>query len=196
MNGELDTAEEHCKAALKIAPNALDILDAQIAVKMAQGKSDEAIELAKLLTEKYPNNYFAKMTFGMTHREIAPDRAVSLMEEASLLNPSHFRALYWAGYTLKESEQYDRAINSLKKAAELNPRYWFIHYNLAECQMKMESFKDAAENLGVAIRIMSDWGELYGLRGVCFEELGQEEKAMRDFAKAEELGWSREDSDW
>ena len=88
-------------------------------------------------------------------------------------------------------EQIDEAIDQLKKMIAHRPDYPLFYMTLGDAYKEKEDFKKAKEAYDMAIAKMGEEnkekGVLYFLRGACYEQLSQMDKALADMEKAVSL---------
>jgi tetratricopeptide (TPR) repeat protein len=68
------------------------------------------------------------------------------------LNPNHADYYYWAGKLFNQRNKNDKAVDYLRKAAELNPRDGNIHYELGSILYKGKKVREAEAALNVVLK--------------------------------------------
>ncbi len=112
----------------------------------------------------------------------------------------HFRALIARGdrdgsahmglaLVLERQGQINGAINSLTKALEMHPKSPLLLTTLARLYFKNNNTRKALELLKLALQINHHFREAYYRLGRCYEEMGQNNLALKNFNKAMEMGY-------
>jgi tetratricopeptide (TPR) repeat protein len=70
-------------------------------------------------------------------------RALPDIEAASIQFPRNWFAHFLTGHCLKELGRYEEAIPILKKAEEIEPRFYYIQQDLGDCEFKLEDYRSA-----------------------------------------------------
>ncbi|MGZ4059780.1 MAG: tetratricopeptide repeat protein [Bacteroidia bacterium] len=97
------------------------------------------------------------------------------------------------GLDKASQNDWNGAINYYTLALQQNPKNAVAYYDRATARYNLKDFRGAFMDYSKAINIdpysSSDYvaGSYYG-RGLCFQYLGNKEKACLDFTKANELG--------
>lgn len=101
---------------------------------MAVGDTVEALEILKEAYEKYPDTVNIIANIADTYILMKQfDEGIAFMESAIARNPNIPEAYYWNGRLLinkEEVEFIDRAIESYKKASELDPTIYYVWYDM------------------------------------------------------------------
>lgn len=87
-----------------------------------------------------------------------------------------------------KARQFQRALDDITKAIELNPTDLTYRAEQAAINLRVGHFDEAVKILQGAIAIDSTYAEAYRLLGVCQIQLKQQAEACASFAKAKELG--------
>ncbi|WP_294618701.1 tetratricopeptide repeat protein [uncultured Bacteroides sp.] len=86
------------------------------------------------------------------------------------------------------ARQFQRALNDMEKAIELNPKDLTYRAELAVVNIRVGRNKEALEVLQDALAIDPSYSEAYRLMGIAQLQMKQKEEACQSFAKAKELG--------
>lgn len=87
-----------------------------------------------------------------------------------------------------KARQYQRALNDIVKAIELNPKELTYRAEQAVINLRVGRFEEALRGLDEALAIDPNYAEAYRLMGICQVQLKKEGEACVSFAKAKELG--------
>ena len=96
------------------------------------GKPEEAAKVMDMAKEKFPDN--ANIILNKVKSLLAegkPAEAKVELEKALAQDEKNYALQYAAGITYNEMELYDEAVNSYKKALELNPTDYNSKFNLS-----------------------------------------------------------------
>lgn len=96
------------------------------------GKPEEAAKVMDMAKEKFPDN--ANIILNKVKSLLAegkPAEAKLELEKALAQDEKNYALQYAAGITYNEMELYDEAVNSYKKALELNPTDYNSKFNLS-----------------------------------------------------------------
>lgn len=86
------------------------------------------------------------------------------------------------------ARQYQRALNDISKAIELNPKELTYRAEQALINLRVGRNEEALKILEDALAIDPKYAEAYRLMGICQIQLKKQEEACANFAKAKELG--------
>ena len=86
------------------------------------------------------------------------------------------------------SYDYTPAIHDMTRAAELNPRFPYTHYNLGNLYCLSNDLPEAIQQYTQAIELFPNIGEAYYNRGLVLIYLKDKEKGCIDLSTAGELG--------
>lgn len=89
--------------------------------------------------------------------------------------------------TLMAQEKYEEALDSLKKAIELNSNLWQAWGNLCKCYQEIGRYDEAIVCCSKAIDLSSHESKLYANRAFCYLKKNQYDNAVADYNKSLEL---------
>ncbi|HID57108.1 TPA: tetratricopeptide repeat protein [Candidatus Poribacteria bacterium] len=93
------------------------------------------------------------------------------------------RVAYNEGVKLQKEAKYRKAINSFRKALELDPNLTEAYLNLAFCLQRMRRFDEAIKTLQQALQIKSDFVEARYNLGTLYLKLGWYPEAIEELEK-------------
>lgn len=95
---------------------------------------------------------------------------------------------YYREQAALKAKQYQRALDDLAKAIELNPKDLTYRAELAVVNIRVGRNEDALNVLKAALEVDSKYAEAYRLMGIAQIQMKQKSEACASFAKAKELG--------
>lgn len=95
---------------------------------------------------------------------------------------------YYREQASLKARQFQRALDDITKAIELNPTDLTYRAELAVINLRVGRIEEAVKGLDEALKMDPKYGEAYRLLGICQIQLKKNEEACASFAKAKELG--------
>lgn len=95
---------------------------------------------------------------------------------------------YYREQAALKSRQYQRALDDMAKAIELNPKNLIYRAELAAVNLRVGRNEEAVKILQEALAIDPKYAEAYRLIGIAQIQMKQQTAACESFAKAKELG--------
>lgn len=95
---------------------------------------------------------------------------------------------YYREQAALKAKQFQRALDDLAKAIELNPKELTYYAELAVVNLRVGRNEDALKVLDNALAIDPKYAEAYRLRGIAQLQMKKQKEACESFAKAKELG--------
>lgn len=95
---------------------------------------------------------------------------------------------YYREQASLQAHQYQRALDDLAKAIELNPKELLYRAELAVVNIRVGRSEEAVKVLQEALQIDPSYSEAYRLMGLAYIYLKKKNEACEAFAKAKELG--------
>ena len=150
-----------------------------------KNNSDLAENLAKTLTQKYPDHPFAWKVLGAVCKQTGRvQEALFPTQKAADLSLTDPEAHNNLGVMLKELGRLEEAEVSYRKAITLKPDYAQAHNNLGNILRALGSLKAAMTSLRKAIALKPDYAEAYSNLGLTLKELGSLEEAETSYYEA------------
>ncbi len=156
------------------------------------GRIREAIEKYRKAAEISPQDYHPKFALGQLYYEQREyKKSIQELEEAVRLNPPRenlpkIYKLLGKAYFYRNRPQ--KAVESWKRIAEIEPENLFARMELAELFKEQELYQEAIEQLQAVIRLKPDdpYRVCISLReiGEIYERMGQREKAIEVYERA------------
>ena len=169
-----DDAEFLLESCLEFEANNLDTLIQYINILIKRQKYGQALDHAKKMHRKFPNDINAQITYAVTLQQTDNQQdALNLYKNILKNNPSNYQLHLSCGHLYKNFGEIDNSINSYKKSYEINNFCGDAYWSLAN--LKTYTFDD---------------NEIIKLEEMVLDEyLEQEEKIYMHFA----LGKAYED---
>ncbi|WP_455587205.1 tetratricopeptide repeat protein [Bacteroides sp.] len=95
---------------------------------------------------------------------------------------------YYREQAAIKARQYQRALDDIAKAIELNPQDLTYRAEQAVINLRVGRYEEALKALDEALAIDPKYAEAYRIMGICQMQLKKQEEACASFAKAKELG--------
>ena len=95
---------------------------------------------------------------------------------------------YYREQAAMKAKQFQRALDDMAKAIELNPKDLTYYAELAVVNMRVGRNEEALKVLQDVLAIDSKYAEAYRLKGIAQLQMKKQQEACESFAKAKELG--------
>lgn len=117
-----------------------------------------------------------------------PDQQILLLSKAIEAKPDYVKAYLYRAYIYgEEKKDYDLAIRDCDQVIKLDPKNAKAYSLLGAMYSLKENYYEALKNINKAILLNPNDIDAYHNRGVIYEEMGDQERARRDYEKAESL---------
>jgi tetratricopeptide (TPR) repeat protein len=143
-----------------------------------------------LLGKAYVKKIFYTLLFKIDPEDI--NAAVSFLNKAQQLNPPQellFNIYVKRADTYFHAENYEKSIEDISKAIEMNPQYDTGYQQRAETYNKLGKYQAAIEDYDIAIKLKSSHidHKIYVGRGDSYSALGDYTAAVKDYSAAIEI---------
>ena len=166
------------------------------AKEMSQGEPKEVLALldsciAHCTTPMTSDNAVYLLERARVHMDMEQYRPAMLDYDA------YFKAVkgdvndmfyYYREQASFHARQFQRALDDINKAIELNPTDVTYRAELAVINIRVGRYDEAVKVLNEVIAIQADYAEAYRLLGIANIQLKKNKDACANFAKAKELG--------
>lgn len=148
----------------------------------------EVERLARLMTEKHPENGFGWKALGAALKQMKKhEDALLPMQKATELLASDPEAFFNLGLVQRETGRYGDAKKSFGKAIALYPEYAEALSNLGYLMMESGNTEEAELDCRKAVSLKPDYAKGHNIYGTVLHKLGRLDEAEVSFAKAIEL---------
>ena len=133
---------------------------------------------------KERKNLTAKETFTSAFQNQQKNNlkvAENLYKEILKTNPDHFESIFYLGALLIQKKYFNRSIQLLKKAVQIQPNHASAHSNLgiALISNDVKNYQEANDCFNKAIKIDPNFAEaFYNLGNMCKDENYEEAKNL------------------
>lgn len=189
-SGRSDEALRAYEQALSEAPEDLDLKLRVACARAGAGQGEPALGLLAPLLEARPTSAEVNFCQGLAmlnENDSLPD-ARRYLERAVARDPSRAKYHLYAGWAALEMGDLIAASVSLDKAVELDQTLADAYWKRGELRVKQRAVRDALDDLNRALELSPSRVEAHAQKAVAFMELGKEQDAMAEFAKAVETG--------
>jgi serine/threonine-protein kinase len=110
--------------------------------------------------ELNPNSADVRHAMGMYyyHCELDYDRALEQLEAALRIQPNHAEAIAAIGYVNRRKGDFDAAVEYLRKASQLDPRFYHYYYEIGETLVDMRRYEEALWYFDKSLELKPDNG--------------------------------------
>ena len=148
----------------------------------------EAIVELKKIDKDIPGKYYIKFYLGSCHIGLGdPDSALKYFEAAMNLEPyeQDIPSVYsYMGIAFKDLAEYGKALDVLKKGAQLDPERTDIYNLMGYCHFKLKEHEAAIENFKKVIELDPSSAIDYANIASNYRNMGETAKAIRYYEMA------------
>ena len=150
-----------------------------------KGRFDLAENLAKTITQKYPDYQFSWKVLGEVFKKTGRlQESLIANQRAVEISPNDAEAHYNLGLSLQLLGRLVDSEASYSKAIALMPDLVEAHYNLGLSLQELDRLKDAEASFGKAIAIKPEYAEAHNNLGSTQQKLGRLKDAEASYSKA------------
>ncbi|MFH1146741.1 MAG: tetratricopeptide repeat protein [Pseudomonadota bacterium] len=152
--GHLHAAIIEYEKGIQLGPDNLNLLNS-LRVCHAQLKQyKQAIPCFEKALNMNENDLMARYNLASVYsKSFMPERAISLLREASALNEDHFETFFQLGRLLQEKKNWAEALEAFKKAAECADAKGIVHRYLGESCLALDLRQEAMTEFKKAVKI-------------------------------------------
>ena len=121
-------------------------------------------------------------------KEGKPDKAIAILQPAVATGSNMYLAQYALGVALASQQQYQQAIEHLRRAIELQPDSAWAHYQMGSSLLKSGDYKTAVTHLEIASSRLPEFAEVHSRLAQAYDHQGRSEEAKRERSRAQALG--------
>ena len=150
-----------------------------------KGRFDLSENLAKTITQKYPDHQFGWKVLGAVFKQTGRlEDSLIANQRAIEISPHDSEAYSNLGITLQGLGRLEDAETSYKKAIAINPGYADANYNLGITLQELGRLEDAESSYKKAIAINPGYADAHYNLGITLQALGRLEEAETSYKKA------------
>ena len=181
-----DLGLKYADSALRLDKRYRDAYIIKGKIFIQQQKIKLAISSYETAVQQDKNFYQAYLFLGILYSEIE-NYAIALerFKNATSINPKFVEAWYGVAMTEQTLQNYTEAYSAYKKLLEVDPQYYEAWHNLGWIKQNVDQQLDSAiifyQN---ALEIHEDFVKAHHNIGVCYEQKGDESRALRAYGQA------------
>jgi tetratricopeptide (TPR) repeat protein len=144
-----------------------------------------AISSFQTCVEQDPGYYDAIIQLANLYATHNDPIALQYYNNALKLQPHSVEALYDRGLFYQNTGQVEKAVKDYNELLKIDPTYGFAYFNIGFIAMKFEKdYPKAVTYFTSALTNEAHYVEAYYNRGICYEKLGEIQKAKADYNEA------------
>ena len=144
-----------------------------------------AISNFQTCVEQDPTYYDAIIQLGNLYATHNDPISLQYYNSALKLQPHSVEALYNRGLYYQNTGAIEKAVNDYNELLKIEPSYGFAWFNLGYIALRFEKdYNKAIPLFTNALEHEKHYVEAYYNRGICYENLGDKEKARADYMEA------------
>jgi len=183
--GAYREAEQCCRRAVALRPEAFAAWDNLGITLMFQGRNQEAESCFRQALAINPGHAPGHNNLGNLLRTTGQTKsAVDCYQLAIRHNPSYAEACNNLGIALRELGRHREAVESFTQALRLNPDYADAHHNLGDAKRMHGDIAGALHHYREALRINPRLVETHFALGAVMEELNRKDEALACYSQA------------
>ena len=177
--GQLVLVVEHAQALTKQYPEAFVVWNILGAANKGLGRTVEALDAFKRVTELNPNYAEGHNNMGVALKDQGKlEEAIVAYNQALVIKPDYAEAYYNTGKILHEQKKLEEATFAYNKALEIKPDYAEAYYNKGIALHEKGKLEEAVVAYNQALAIKPDYGDSHHNMGNVLHEQGKLEEAI------------------
>jgi len=171
--------------ALKVDPYLAKAYFMKGMIFLEKGDTAKAISSMQTAVEQDTKYFDAYVQLGLVFTRKGSAAALTYFDDAINIKPRNIEPYYDKGMFYQTVQDYDNAIKAYQELLQVDSNYKFALYNIGVIYFSQnKDYNQAIKYFNKAIHADSAYSfALYG-RGNCYEQLGQNMKAMNDYSAA------------
>lgn len=183
-SGQYEMLREYVYRALKVDKHNAKAYFINGIAFLEMGDTARSIENFQITVEYDPNHYQAYMQLGLLFYAKNNKLAIDYLNNALKISPESIEALYAKAMFYQNNKDMPAAINTYTAILEIDSNYAFAHYNLGYINYEyLNQYEPALSHFNNAIQSDTAYAEAYYMRGLCYEALGNNTKAVADYKR-------------
>lgn len=145
----------------------------------------KAISSMQTAVEQDQQYYQAFMQLGLLCASIKDPLAAQYYKNAIRIQPKSYEAWYGMGKYYQDVKDWTNALGTYNSLLQYEPNNKNVHYNMAAIYLYgLKKYDLALQHFDNVVRVAPDFAEGYYARGICFQTMGQKDKAIDDLEAA------------
>jgi tetratricopeptide (TPR) repeat protein len=183
-----DLAIEMVNKALKINPMNASAYYLKGFIYLDARDTTTAISSFQTAIEVDPDHYDSYVILGKIYSVLDPDFSETYYTQAIDLQPQSIEALYNMGVLLQGQERYAESYPIYDRIIEIDSTAYFAYYNKGYVLLVSDSsYTKAIEEFESSLRFYPYYHQAYCNIGLCYENLGEYDEAVKNYKKALEI---------
>lgn len=108
-------------------------------------------------------------------------QVASITKEGKIKRTKQSTILRKDGFAYYQDKQYDKAIEKMNKAIELDPQDYYTYYYRGICYLELKDYQKAISDFDKAIELNPNYSDAYGARGLSYTFVKDYQQALNDF---------------
>jgi predicted O-linked N-acetylglucosamine transferase (SPINDLY family) len=186
--GNLDYAEQICRAVLQAEPNERRALEILGVLCLRRGDYPGALRWFTLGEARDSDQPPLLTNLGLSYAgQGRHQEAMECYRRALQLDANYPEANNNLGVVLREEGEPEAAAKYYQRALELRPNYGDAHNNLAIVLFDLGRYEQAEQHFRRALELRPGTPEIYNNLGATLRELGRDEDALQAYGQALQL---------
>ncbi len=153
-----------------------------------EGKNEEAVKYLRTAIELFPDKAQLYLLLSATYQKMGEDdMAKKVLEEGTMRAPDNKDLLYYYALMLVSEKDYDRALENLKRAVEIDSTFGKAYYEMGVIYFEKGDNEKAFDLLKKATALEPDNKDAWFSLGVVSLKLNKFDEAQMAFKKYTEL---------
>jgi len=146
---------------------------------------ERALKWYAFVQQKHPDDADVLVYQSALHiRLLRYDKALSDLNQAITMNPTHFQAYLFRAKLFKAIQEPGKAKEDFDKAIEIQPEASVIYEERGGFLVDLKFYKEALFDFNKLVSLLPKDFYVYALRADLFEKMGNWEAALQDYSKA------------
>lgn len=181
----LEESLTYANQILELDPNYSKAFEIKGMCYKLAGDTVRAILNFREAVDKDPQDYNAYMMLAQLHNGLKDKLAVTYYNNALSLKPKSLEAYYGLAMFYQETGELNRAIETYSVILTIDPNYKNAHFNLGYIHFNyLKNYNQALKHFDDAVKSDASYYEAVYMRGVCYETLGDIQRAKGEYTRA------------
>ncbi len=146
------------------------------------GDTAKAISSFQTTIEQDVEYYNAYIQLGLLYAARRNPLALNYYKNALKIDPKSIEALYNTAMFLQDNNELNKAIETYTQLLKIDPQNKYANYNLGYIHFEyLKVYAEAIKHFTNAINCDNRYAEAIYMRGLCYETLGDIQKASADY---------------